>query len=136
MILLRLDGPPQTRREPLHGRRGTYPHPATTAGLEDWRAAWREAACPHIDGAVKLRIVIGVQRPASHYTTKGVLTTKARRIWIPPRIDISNVVKLVEDALKQRAFGDDSLVAVLEGAKSYAPASYVTVRIAALGEDW
>lgn len=136
MITLRLDGPPQTRHEPLHGRRGTYPHPATTAGLDDWRAAWRAAGCPHIDGAVKLRVLIAVQRPKSHYTSKGALTRAASRVWIPTRFDISNVVKLVEDALKRYAFGDDSLIGVLEAVKTYAPESYVSVHIAALGEDW
>lgn len=120
MIRLVVKGPPTTRHEPHHAGQGrSFPDRRTVVNVNRWRLTWEQAGAPRIDGPVTIRILIECRRPPSHFTTKGELSSSGRRLLVPPRPDCSNVLKLIEDALKGHAFGDDSLVAHVDIAKTY-----------------
>lgn len=119
-LTLFLEGPPLTRNEPLRGKKGMYAHPKTAAGLLAWQYVWAAAGRLRVGGPVMLEVYVRVKRPASHKTKSGSLNAEGRKYPIPPGFDLSNVVKLVEDALKHHAFGDDSQVVVLHVRKTWA----------------
>lgn len=123
-ITLKMPGPPLTRHEPLRSANGRmYPHPKTSEGLAAWRLLWAQAGRPWAPGAVILEIYVRVERPASYTTRSGNLSALGRKYPTPSNFDLSNVIKLVEDALKEYAFGDDSLVASLHVSKTWATGS-------------
>lgn len=123
VIELYLSGPPMTRHEPLLGRRGPYPHPKTTYGIAAWQAEWLAAGRQRVAAPIVLDLYIRVERPPSHFTVSGGLTAAGNRHAYPPRFDVSNALKLVEDALKGLAFGDDSEICAIHASKQWVTAS-------------
>ena len=129
-ITLVLAGPPRTRHEPKHlGQGRSFPDKRTARGIEAWRLRWEQAGCPRIDGPVALLVTLEYTRPTSHLTTKGAINATGRRMPVPVAHDCSNVAKLVEDALKHHAFGDDALIADLHVTKGWSRAERTTVII-------
>ena len=119
-FVLFLPGPTLTRYEPLRAKTGRmYPHPKTIAGLAAWRAAWVQSGRLHVEGPVIMEVYVRCKRPESHTKTSGTLNANGRRYPVPTGFDLSNVVKLVEDALKHMAFADDSMIAALYVRKSW-----------------
>lgn len=111
---------PMTRHEPLRSRNGSmHNNPKTTRGLLAWRAVWVADGRRHVEGPVVLEIYVRVQRPKSHLRVGHGLNTEGKKFPVPTGFDLSNVIKLVEDALKDHAFGDDTLVARLHVTKSW-----------------
>lgn len=119
-MTLFLPGKPITRHEPQKGRHGFYSHPATIAGMNCWRELWMIDGRKYVEGPVIMEIYIRVRRPAGHRTKAGELTAEGKRRTIPTVFDCSNVAKLVEDALKDHAFGDDTLIVSLHVHKRWA----------------
>ena len=96
-----------------------YPDARTTDGMNRWRGAWRRHGSPYIDGPIEIELHVVRVRPASHLLVDGSLSATGRQFPIPPRPDCSNTLKLVEDALKHLAFGDDALIARATSSKAY-----------------
>lgn len=74
--------------------------------------AWRdvgEPRQPNDDDALWMRLTIVMERPGSHFNTKGELNAAGRRQPYPAtrKPDIDNALKLVMDALNGRAYKDD-----------------------------
>lgn len=115
---------PLTRKEPLLSKGRPYPHPDTSKGLLAWWGLWAAQGRLHVEGPVILECSIRVERPKSHRTKANGLTSVGRKYPVPIGFDVSNVIKLVEDALKGHAFGDDSLVVSLHGYKRWANTTY------------
>lgn len=119
-----MPGKPLTRQEPLWGRRGPYPNPATTAGMRSWRSLWMAAGSPLVEEPICLEVYVRVARPATHILASGKLSSRGAGHRYPGGFDCSNVVKLVEDALKttatfKGAFGDDSEIVALHATKRW-----------------
>lgn len=111
---------PMTRHEPLIGRKGPYANPSTTAGMMAWRALWVADGRRHVEGPVLLEVYVRVKRPKTHLRVGHGLNVEGRKYPVPTGFDLSNVVKLVEDALKLHAFGDDALISAIHAHKSWA----------------
>jgi Holliday junction resolvase RusA-like endonuclease len=88
-----------------------------------------EGDCPvYPDGPLKLTAIFYLQRPKS--------AKKRMRPHVRP--DLSNFLKLVEDALNGLAFKDDAQVCVLQVAKEYATEEQpvgVMVKLDLLGDE-
>jgi len=85
--------------------------------------AWERAGGPRFpdDIALRLDATFVLERPSSHYGTgrnAGVLKGSARP-FPTGRPDLSNLVKLVEDALNENAFKDDSRIVECKATKVY-----------------
>lgn len=122
-LTLFMEGKPITRHEPLIGRHGPYPHPQTKLGLQAWKMIWMANGRLHVEGFVIVEVYVRVKRPASHLRKDGEVNALGRERTVPTGFDLSNVIKLVEDALKGLAFGDDTLVASLHSTKQWATKS-------------
>lgn len=135
-IDLKLSGPPQTRHEAKHlGQGRSFPDRRTVQGVNAWRSAWEALGDPPpcVDGPVLVTVAICCRRPPSHYGRDGVtLNTTGRRRPLPYRPDVDNVAKLVLDALKRRAFGDDCDVGALCVSKSWGNHEHVAVAIVSM----
>lgn len=105
-------GRPEPRREPLHGPRGPYPHPANAAYYDVIRWAWRAAGGVRFgDAPIELSLTAIFTRPKSHWRRDGTLTRVGLESpWPTGRPDLSNVLKAIEDALNGLAFADDAQV--------------------------
>lgn len=140
-IDLHLPAPPLTRHEPLIGRGKPYPHPKTKAGMAAWQAVWLERGRIKVPGPITIEVYVRLERPASHRGSSNRLTAAGRAQPYPPRFDLSNVLKLVEDALKGLAFGDDSEIIAAHCSKRWVEPGYklgtgtfVEIRHANLGD--
>ena len=121
MIRLTLGGPPAVRREPNIRQNRPYPHAHTKLGMASWRLAWQAAGAERIEGPVAVSVRVVCRRPPSHFGVDGQkLNATGRRAPVPTGVDLDNVVKLVLDALKTRAFADDRQVAALDAEKRWA----------------
>lgn len=132
-----LPGKPLTRKEPHWGPRGVYPDKDTIAGMLEWERVWREAGSIFVRGPVVLEMYVRVQRPHTHLTTRGLLSSAGRKFAYPPTFDVSNCLKLVEDALKGKAMPDDSHIVGIHACKSWLgvgderePGTYLSLRTA------
>lgn len=78
-----------------------------------------------------------IERPKGHYGTgrnAGVIKDRFERAWPTGRPDLSNLVKLVEDALTKLAWADDDQVVAIERpVKLYAERPRTEIRIKVLG---
>lgn len=127
---------PYTRHEPLWGRKGPYPHPKTREGMKAWREAWFFAGSPRVPSPIVLECYVRCTRPRGHYIRNGNLSAVGKRYAYPSGFDCSNVVKLVEDALKNHAYGDDAEIIAVHAAKRWVmdaklAGTFVTIRTAA-----
>jgi len=93
-----------------------YAHLFASVEAKQGKAAWKRAWLatddrPCIDGPVELHLTIYRRRPKAHLRADGTLSTEGLRHPVPDtKPDLSNYLKLAEDALKELAFGDDGLV--------------------------
>ncbi len=93
--------------------------------------AWERAGEPRFpdDVPLKLKATFVFERPSSHFGTgrnAGGLKDSARS-FPTGRPDLSNLVKLVEDALNENAFKDDSRIVECEATKVYGERSCTVV---------
>jgi Holliday junction resolvase RusA-like endonuclease len=128
-IRIVLEGKPIGRKEPIITRKGPYPqlsdHKTTREGKKAWLAAWRAAGSPRLpgDGPIAARLTVLLERPPTHLLRDGVSLSAEGRRWPMPSMkpDLSNVLKLAEDALKGHAFGDDCRIVAVLVSKDWAP---------------
>lgn len=111
-IILSLNGKPQGKGRPRHGKGGrVYTPQATKLAEAAVEGAWVEAGRPRIEGPVKIHIWLAVARPKGHYLRDGSLSTAGKRAPHPTKKpDVDNVLKLVMDALNGKAYHDDAQV--------------------------
>ncbi len=134
-------GRPYTRHEPKLGPRGPYPHPQTKLGMKAWREAWFFAGSPRVASPIVMEVYVRCLRPESHLLKHdgGVSAQGKKQPW-PSGFDCSNVVKLVEDALKGYAFGDDAEIIAVHASKRWVrkaedAGTFVSIRTAAIPTD-
>ena len=60
---------------------------------------------------------------------------KETTYWKETRSDMSNIIKIVEDAMNSIVFNDDAQISLLAAQKTYAPIARTTVKIWSLGRD-
>lgn len=89
-----------------------YPNDATEAGMARWRRVWIDhPQRPYIPGPIALEFTAWRERAQSHLRGDGTLSAEGVK-WPHPsmRPDLDNLEKLAADALKERAFDDDSQI--------------------------
>lgn len=99
-----------------------------------------EAAVPDdfalIDGPIRLTVVAHYSHPKTWAPRRRLLT-----FWKTSRPDLSNIVKLIEDALNPTkllppvVWNDDAQIVVLRAAKHYDDRDYLSVTIEPLGHE-
>lgn len=109
--------------EPLRRHRSTrqgrsYDDPKNGPYADAIRWAWNESHGREHTGTVKLIVWATFARPASHWTTRGALSSAGLRAG-PPRPDVDNLVKAVMDALNGMAWRDDTQVVALDAVKRW-----------------
>lgn len=112
VVRLVIPGAPVGKARPRVTSHGTFTPAKTRRAEQDVRSIWREAGGHCLpDGPVVAHIHIYVDRPASHYTSKGELNATGRRTPFPVRKpDIDNQIKLFGDSLNGLAYRDDSQI--------------------------
>lgn len=121
-IELWIAGEPQGKQRARMGKSGHVYTPKKTENAEaNIVAIWREGGelrMPEFKGlfdvervnvAIKLDILILVERPGSHFNSKGELNLEGQRHPLPEnkKPDVDNAQKLIMDALNKRAYKDD-----------------------------
>lgn len=104
-----------------HRRGGGKPYLPARSGEYRKRvqAAWQAAGRPQLgDAPLAMTLVFNFARPASHRKKNGGLRQGAPTY--PPRADVSNLVKGVEDALQGLMFVDDAQIVGVVASKRYA----------------
>jgi Holliday junction resolvase RusA-like endonuclease len=135
VILLILKGPPQGKHAPVHAQGRFLLDKRDEVGIGRWRRKWQDEGAEVLEGPVEVRILVEAKRPPGHWRRtldeagRPQLSADGRRAEVPPTVDVDNVAKLVLDALKGHAFGDDRKVARLEVVKVWAPVAQTTVAI-------
>lgn len=89
-----------------------YPNAGTEAGMARWRRVWIDhPQRPYIVGAIAMEFTAYRDRAQSHYRADGTLSAEGLR-WplVTMKPDLDNLEKLAADALKGRAFDDDSCI--------------------------
>lgn len=135
---LHLPLPVLTRREPLRSRNGRmFPHPKTIAGLETWRSVWMQSGRVVVPSPIVLEVYTRCLRPQSHFLSKGGLSVAGKKQPWPGGWDLSNQIKLIEDALKGRdyCFADDADIVAIHTSKRWVrdftmAGTFVTIRTA------
>lgn len=100
----------------------SYPNKATEAGMARWRRAWIDhPQRPYIPGAIALEMTTWRERAKTHLLVDGSLSSEGRRWPLPTmKPDLDNLEKLMADALKERAFDDDSCIVEKHSFKHWA----------------
>lgn len=120
-------GKPRVWQRARRGRHGpTYTPEEVENKMSEVRDAWRSLDVPPFskETFLALGVVVYCRRPAGHFRTNGEL--KPWAVGLRPTTgtnggDLSNFVKLVEDALNEVAYPDDAQIAeYLRTAKDYA----------------
>ena len=126
VIRLLIPGPPVGKGRPrFNGQTGrTYTPAATVHAERDVRAVWREAGSLRLpDGPVVAHIYVHLERPASHWTSRGELSAVGRRTEYPCRKpDLDNQIKLFLDSLNGLAYHDDAQVVEVHARRLWLPA--------------
>lgn len=115
-------GQPRPRFARVGGGVRTYSTKKQQYAEQMIRLAWVQAGEPRLDGgAVSLTLTAFIQRPASHLRKNNMLTAEGKRHPYPAkRPDLSNIVKLVEDALNGCAWSDDAMIIDIQARKRWA----------------
>jgi Holliday junction resolvase RusA-like endonuclease len=107
---LRIPGEARGKERARHAKGRTYTPAQTVMAENRIYSVWQDAGSPRLpDGPIGLEVELGVVRPASHWTSKRVLTREGVRQFRPFRKkpDVDNALKLVMDALNTCAWTDD-----------------------------
>jgi Holliday junction resolvase RusA-like endonuclease len=122
-------GMPRGKGRPRFGRGRAYTPAGTVEAEGDVVAAWLAAGSPRVEGPVALEVELRVPRPRSHWLRSGDLSAEGRRHPVPVRKpDLDNALKLVMDALANRAWGDDACVVTASVRRVWAGEAATVVR--------
>lgn len=115
LVRLVIPGAAVGKARPRVTQHGTFTPAKTRAAERDVRAVWREAGGHRLpDGPVVAHIHIYLERPQSHFTSKGQLSSTGRRAPFPVRRpDLDNTAKLILDSLNGLAYRDDAQIVEL-----------------------
>lgn len=116
---LMMPGPPKTWKPPRIGRSHSYPDPGNTANVRSWRSLWMAEGSLWVASPVILEVYVRVERPKTHLAKNGLPNAEGQRRRWPGGFDCSNVIKLVEDALKNHAFADDADIVAVHCSKRW-----------------
>jgi Holliday junction resolvase RusA-like endonuclease len=127
---LHINGRPIGKGRPrfAHGR--TYTPHQTTVAEEAIRGEWEANGAPRLpDGPVRLHVVLGVERPQSHFLRDGSLSAEGQRNRFPHRQkpDLDNATKLIMDALNGRSWRDDVQVIALVAERVWCERAFTMV---------
>lgn len=108
----KLTGKGRPRATLVAGRPRLYTPAETRSAETRVRDAWRAAGSPYLgDGPLTLELVIGHERPAGHWTSRGDLSAAGRRMPFPAKKpDADNQLKLLADALNGCLWKDDAQI--------------------------
>lgn len=112
-VLLARDGEPVGQGRPRFVRSTGHAHTpdGTRSAAQEWKALWYEAGAPRLDGPLSLTVVARHTRPRGHWRRDGSLSAAGERSARPTkRPDLSNIIKLIEDALNGLAYPDDAQI--------------------------
>jgi hypothetical protein len=87
--------------------------------MRTWRSLWMTSGRQRVEPPVVLEVYVRVQRPDYHLGVQRQVIKAGKAHPYPGGFDCSNVVKLVEDALKGMAFGDDSEIIAVHATKRW-----------------
>lgn len=110
-VELIMDGKPVGKARPRLGAGGhIYTPKATKLAEANIIAAWTEAGCPRLEGAIHLGLSLVVARPRGHFRKDGSLTAAGVAKPHPTgrKPDGDNALKLACDALNGRLYRDDA----------------------------
>ena len=131
MISFTIPGVPIPQPRPSVTRTGRVFYKAN--GCREWRQAIALTASRLFpvpdDGPWKIQAVYIFERPPSHYTKSGKLTRAAKAIQIPPRPDVDNLNKALNDALEGVIYNNDSQIGWQEAGKVYGDKARTEVTI-------
>jgi Holliday junction resolvase RusA-like endonuclease len=111
-VILEILDAPTGKARPRVNKNGHAWTPAKTTNAETHvRAAWDRAGRPTLpaDTPLTASVRMILERPPSHYTTKGELSAVGRKAGAVPhkKPDVDNAAKLVMDALEGYAYPSD-----------------------------
>jgi len=85
---------------------------------------------------IRLDVVFYVERPAGHYTTKGVLSAAGRRKLYPKsKPDRGKYLRAIEDAMTKLVYVDDAQIVSGTVDKRYGAPARAVVKVFTLHED-
>ena len=130
-------GKPIGKGRPRFANGRTYTDERTTSAEDTIYNAWKANGVTRLEGAIHLDVQLGVERPKSHYTSKGELSANGRRHPFPDnkKPDVDNALKLVMDALNTRAWKDDVQVVDARVERVWAQRAYTRVIARQLSQD-
>lgn len=133
MIEFTVPGTPQGKARPRFNRvTGTTYTPKETQQAERLvQAHWMAAGRVTLDGPLSFHVEAVMARPKDHWKKDGTLSAGGERSPWPLKVpDVSNVLKLVEDALNELAYRDDALIVHASGTRRWAnPGEHEHVRV-------
>lgn len=107
---------------------------------------WREQGEPRFpeldEGGVRVPIrldaLVLVERPSSHYNSKGELNKEGRSHPLPEnrKPDVDNLLKLLMDAMNKRAYKDDVKVTTSTQKRRWSNVSGTEVTISIDHDEW
>jgi Holliday junction resolvase RusA-like endonuclease len=123
---------PQGSKRAVRSRSGRILLLESSAKVKPYRAvfalaarqAWTE---PPATGVVAVELLFSFVRPASHYTSKGIL--KATAPVSPRRPDLDKACRAALDAMTGVVYVDDSQVAILSACKEYGERAETLVKV-------
>ncbi len=111
VIRLVLSGQPEGKKRPKFGKGRVWTPKETQLAEGNIIRRWEEAGEPRMpdDAALRIEVVLYIARPATHRKRDGSLSAEGLRHPRPEnkKPDVDNALKLVMDALNQRAYKDD-----------------------------
>ena len=133
MIKLMIPGEPCAKQRPRLGKGFTYT-PAKTVNYETLvKQLYILQRKEHLDGPLKMTVkaFFSIPKSASKKNREKMLQGIIRPTKRP---DVSNVIKIIEDALNGLAYRDDSQIVRVVGEKYYSDSPRVEVEICSLSE--
>jgi Holliday junction resolvase RusA-like endonuclease len=132
------EGKDRARTVSKGGKTWSYTPKKTELAEGEIRRHWEAKNLARFDDiAIGLSITLFVERPNSHFTSKGLLNTTGKRHPIPRnrKPDIDNALKLIMDALNGRAWKDDVQVAKVNMERRWSPTARTLIWIKPLDTD-
>jgi Holliday junction resolvase RusA-like endonuclease len=133
VIELHLEGQAQGWQRPRFQGSRAFTGKKHALGISEVRRAWEEAGKPRLpeDVAIGIEVVVGVERPKSHFNSKNELNATGKRHPIPrnKKPDLDNVCKLICDALNSRAYRDDVMISEMIIKRQWSEWPETTIRL-------
>jgi Holliday junction resolvase RusA-like endonuclease len=140
--MLDIPGKPAGKDRPRVVRRGdkiwTFTPKKTELAEGEIRRHWEAKNLERLDEvAIGLTVTLFVERPNSHFTSKGALSATGKRHPLPrnQKPDIDNALKLIMDALNGRAWRDDVQISSVKITREWSMKAHTLIWIKPLTGD-